>query len=109
MTETAPTASTGTQDTSIMIEFHVDVVEGDIVEGFWFTDEKDMIIGVGRKLGVEKTEGLAEAIRRFPQSRAHAAEDPRDHTALIVAETEDGLRALVIAAADEAEGAGATR
>lgn len=85
-------------DQSLMIDFHVDVVEADAVESFWFEDEADMIDRVRRKLGVERSEGLAAVIRGFPKAHAQAAEDPRDHTALIVAATEEELRELVIAA-----------
>jgi hypothetical protein len=82
------------------IEFHVDVIrpEHDLVNYFWFSDEEDMIIGVRRKLGVERTEGLAERIRAFPGTVAKATKDPRDHTALIIAASEEDLRTLVIAA-----------
>lgn len=95
---TSTATTTATADQSLMIDFHVDVVEGDAVEVFWFEDEADMIDRVRRKLGVEKSEGLATIIRAFPDARAQAAEDPRDHTALIVAATEEELRELVIAA-----------
>ncbi len=60
-------------DQSLMIDFHVDVVEADAVESFWFEDEADMIDRVRRKLGVERSEGLAAVIRGFPKAHAQAA------------------------------------
>lgn len=104
MTKTALRTSTATTavttDPSMSIDFHVDVVEGDAVESFWFEDEADMVDRVRRKLGVYKSEGLADLVRALPDAHAQVAEDPRDHTALIVAATQKELRELVIAARD---------
>lgn len=102
MTTDTLRASTSTTavlaDPSIVVNYHVaPSTPDDEVNGFWFEDEEDAIIGLRRKLGIEKTDGLIERIRSFPDSTCEAAEDPRDHQRLIVAATPEELEELVLA------------
>jgi hypothetical protein len=86
-------------DPSIVLNYHVAPSTPDNeVNGFWFEDEEDAVIGLRRKLGVEKTDGLIARIRSFPGSTCEAAEDPRDQERLIVAATIKELHELVRAA-----------
>lgn len=103
MTTDTLRASTSTTavvaDPSIMLHFHVAPMTPDNeINTFWFEDEQDTIIGLRRKLGVEKTDGLIARIRSFPDSTCEAAEDPSDHERLIVAATVEELDGLVRAA-----------
>jgi hypothetical protein len=86
-------------DPSIVVNYHVaPSTPEDEVNAFWFEDEQDAIIGLRRKLGVERTDGLIARIRSFPDSTCEAAEDPRDPERLIVAATVEELDGLVRAA-----------
>lgn len=86
-------------DPSIVLNYHVaPLTSHNEVNGFWFEDEEDAIIGLRRKLGVEKTDGLIALIRTFPDSSCEATKDPRDREHLLVAATVEKLHELVRAA-----------